>query len=58
MIEPAVATGLAFLFLGEFLSPWEVMGCVLLFFAMLTLWLDDAPRDESFEVDAKGANPT
>lgn len=46
MIEPAVAAGLAFLFLKELLSPWEVMGCVLLFFAMLTLWLDDAPQED------------
>ena len=35
-----------FLFLKELLSPWEVMGCVLLFFAMLTLWLDDAPQED------------
>jgi DME family drug/metabolite transporter len=41
MIEPAVAAGLAFLFLQESLSAWEVMGCVLLFFAMLTLWLEE-----------------
>lgn len=46
MIEPAVGAGLAFLFLREVLSPWEVMGCVLLFFAMLTLWLHEAPRDD------------
>ena len=46
MIEPAVAAGLAFLFLREVLSPWEVMGCVLLFFAMLTLWLDDQPEED------------
>ena len=46
MIEPAVAAGLAFLFLREVLSPWEVMGCVLLFFAMLTLWLDDQPDED------------
>lgn len=38
MIEPAVAAGLAFLLLGELLSPWEVLGCTLLFAAMLTLW--------------------
>ena len=56
MIEPAVATGLAFLFLREFLSPWEVMGCVLLFFAMLTLWLDETPReDNSLELKGKEA---
>ena len=46
MIEPAVAAGLAFLFLREVLSPWEVMGCVLLFFAMLTLWLDNRSVDD------------
>ncbi len=38
MIEPGVAAGLAFLLLGELLSPWEVLGCTLLFAAMLTLW--------------------
>ena len=53
MIEPAVATGLAFLFLGEILSPWEIMGCVLLFFAMLTLWLDEAPQDDDAQVPNK-----
>lgn len=46
MIEPAVAAGLAFLFLAEVLSPWEIMGCVLLFFAMLTLWLDETPQED------------
>lgn len=53
MIEPAVATGLAFLFLAEVLSPWEIMGCVLLFFAMLTLWLDEAPQDSDVQVPNK-----
>ena len=49
MIEPAVAAGLAFLFLRELLTPWQVMGCVMLFFAMLTLWLDEKPsEDEDF----------
>ena len=38
MIEPAVAAGLAFLLLSEMLSPWEILGCTLLFAAMLTLW--------------------
>lgn len=51
MIEPAVAAGLAFLFLREILSPWEVMGCVMLFFAMLTLWLDEKPPEDA------GADP-
>ncbi len=41
MIEPGVAAALAVLFLHEILSPWEVMGCVLLSFAMLTLWLEE-----------------
>lgn len=41
MIEPGVAAGLAILFLREVLSAWEVMGCVLLSFAMLTLWLEE-----------------
>jgi len=45
IIEPSVAAGLAFLFLREVLSPWEVMGCVLLFFVLLTLWLDDQPDE-------------
>ena len=53
MIEPAVAAGLAFLFLREILSPWEVMGCVLLFFAMLTLWLDEKPQPDEEEPGAK-----
>jgi len=57
MIEPAVATGLAFLFLREVLSPWEVMGCVLLCSAMLTLWLDEAPRDDdTLETNGKVAS--
>lgn len=46
IIEPAVAAGLAFLFLREILSPWEFMGCVMLFFAMLTLWLEEKPSGE------------
>jgi drug/metabolite transporter, DME family len=53
MIEPAVAAGLAFLFLRELLSPWEVMGCVLLFFAMLTLWLDEKPQPDDEEQGSK-----
>jgi DME family drug/metabolite transporter len=53
MIEPAVAAGLAFLFLRELLSPWEVMGCVLLFFAMLTLWLDEKPQPDDEEQGPK-----
>jgi DME family drug/metabolite transporter len=53
MIEPAVAAGLAFLFLRELLSPWEVMGCVLLFFAMLTLWLDEKPLPDDEEQGQK-----
>lgn len=53
MIEPAVAAGLAFLFLAEVLSPWEVMGCVLLFFAMLTLWLDEAPEGDDAPMPGK-----
>jgi drug/metabolite transporter (DMT)-like permease/DNA-binding NarL/FixJ family response regulator len=53
MIEPAVAAGLAFLFLREILSPWEVMGCILLFFAMLTLWLDEKPEPDEQEPGAK-----
>lgn len=46
MIEPAVAAGLAFLFLREVLGLWEVAGCVLLFFAMLVLWLYDVPASQ------------
>lgn len=38
MIEPAVAAGLAMLLLSEWLSAWEMAGCVLLFVAMLALW--------------------
>jgi drug/metabolite transporter (DMT)-like permease len=53
MIEPAVAAGLAVLFLREILSPWEVMGCILLFFAMLTLWLDEKPEPDEQEPGAK-----
>ena len=41
MIEPAVAAGLAFLLLHELLSPWEILGCALLFLAMLTLWREE-----------------
>ncbi|MFO1070034.1 MAG: response regulator [Geminicoccaceae bacterium] len=41
MIEPAVAAGLAFLFLRESLGPWQTAGCVVLLAAMLVLWLDE-----------------
>lgn len=41
MIEPAVAAGLAFLFLQEWLSLQELMGCLLLFGAMLVLWREE-----------------
>lgn len=57
MIEPAVAAGLAFLFLREILSPWEVMGCVLLFFAMLTLWLDEKPEGGNEPDTGPGPRP-
>ena len=40
MIEPAVAAGLAFLFLRETLSAWQSMGCVVMLLAMITLWFD------------------
>jgi drug/metabolite transporter (DMT)-like permease len=56
MIEPAVAAGLAFLFLKEVLSPWEVMGCVMLFFAMLTLWLDEKPAEDE-DIGSPAASP-
>ncbi len=55
MIEPAVAAGLAFLFLAEVVSPWAIIGCVLLFFAMLTLWLDEAPQEQGAPVRNKNA---
>ena len=41
MIEPAVAAGLALLFLREWLSFQELMGCLLLFGAMLVLWREE-----------------
>ena len=41
MIEPAVAAGLAVLFLGEWLSFHELAGCLLLFGAMLVLWQEE-----------------
>lgn len=41
MIEPAVAAGLALLFLKEWLSFQELGGCVLLFGAMLVLWQEE-----------------
>ena len=37
----ALVLGSAFLVLSEILTPCEVMGFAMLFFAMLTLWLDD-----------------
>lgn len=41
MIEPAVAAGLAFLFLNETLTSWQMFGCFMLLTAMMTLWLDE-----------------
>jgi drug/metabolite transporter, DME family len=41
MIEPAVAAGLAFLFLGETLTLWRTMGCLVMMFAMITLWFGE-----------------
>lgn len=41
MIEPAVAAGLALLFLREWLSFQELMGCLMLFAAMLVLWQEE-----------------
>lgn len=41
MIEPAVAAGLALLFLKEWLSFQELGGCLLLFVAMLVLWQEE-----------------
>ena len=41
MIEPAVAAGLAVLFLREWLSLQELAGCVMLFAAMLVLWREE-----------------
>lgn len=41
MIEPAVAAGLALLFLREWLSFWELTGCLMLFGAMLVLWQEE-----------------
>ncbi|TIU71090.1 MAG: DMT family transporter, partial [Mesorhizobium sp.] len=40
MIEPAVAAGLAFLFLDETLTAWQALGCFMLLTAMVALWLD------------------
>jgi len=41
MIEPAVAAGLALLFLREWLSFQELAGCLMLFGAMLVLWQEE-----------------
>lgn len=41
MIEPAVAAGLALLFLKEWLSFQELAGCLMLFGAMLVLWREE-----------------
>lgn len=41
MIEPAVAAGLALLFLGEWLTFRELTGCLMLFGAMLVLWQEE-----------------
>ncbi|WP_365967741.1 EamA family transporter [Mesorhizobium sp.] len=41
MIEPAVAAGLAFLFLNETLTAWQTLGCLMLLTAIVILWLDE-----------------
>lgn len=41
MIEPAVATGLSFLFLNETLTAWQALGCLMLLTAIVMLWLDE-----------------
>jgi DME family drug/metabolite transporter len=41
MIEPAVAAGLALLFLREWLSFQALVGCLMLFGAMLVLWQEE-----------------
>ena len=43
----------AFLVLSKILTPCEVMGFAMLFFAMLTLWLDDKPSEEDKPLSAK-----
>lgn len=40
-IEPAVAAGLAFLFLGETLTVWRSLGCLTMLLAMTTLWFGE-----------------
>ncbi|THK33870.1 hypothetical protein EHS39_33505 [Ensifer sp. MPMI2T] len=41
MIEPAAAAGLAFVFLQETLTSWQSLGCLVMLFAMITLWIGE-----------------
>lgn len=41
MIEPVAAAGLAFVFLRETLTLWQSLGCVVMLFAMIILWIGE-----------------